>query len=239
MIDKEERIKPKGFYVYLDTEEELRILTDEERGKLFSILFEYATNGEEPEIKDNRPLLMAFVACRRHIDRDYKEYEKKCRINRLNGQKGGAPKGNQNAKKNNTIVGNSTENNPTLEETTENTVESSNNFNYQAVVNSFNSICVSLPKIQKLTDTRKKKIKNLQHHLGDVSIEDYFTMIEQSDFLTGRTGKWGNCNFDWILNPTNLTKIIEGNYNNKESPHTQKPSYDIRELEKRGSLYNF
>lgn len=225
MNDKEERIKPKGFYVYSDTEEELNILNDEERGKLFSILFKYAFESEEPEIKDNRPLLMAFIACRRHIDKDQKKYEKKCRINRLNGQKGGAPKGNHNAKKNNTMVENSTENNPTLEETTENTVESSNNFNYQAVVNAFNSICVSLPKIKKLTDTRKKKIKNLQHHLGDVSIEDYFTMIEQSDFLTGRTGKWGNCNFDWILNPTNLTKIIEGNYANKQPQQQNTPQY--------------
>ncbi len=238
MNNKEERIKPKGFYVYLETEEEISFLTDEEKGKLFSMLFEYARNGVEPEIKDNRPLSMAFAVCRRHIDRDQKEYEKKCRINRLNGQKGGAPKGNQNAKKNNAMVENSTENNPTLEETTENTVDSSNNFNYQAVVNAFNSICVSLPKIQKLTDTRKKKIKKLQHHLGDVSIEDYFSMIERSDFLSGRNGKWTACCFDWVLDPTNLTKVIEGNYNNKESPYTQKPSYDIRELEKR-SFFNF
>ncbi len=116
-------------------------------------------------------------------------------------------------------------------------VDSRNAFNCQAVVNSFNSICVSLPKIQKLTDVRKKKIKNLQHHLGDISIDEYFRMIEQSDFLSGRNGKWTACCFDWVLDPANLTKIIEGNYNNKESPNTQKPSYDIRELEKYNSLF--
>lgn len=223
-----EHIKPKGFYVYLETEELISILDDDEKGKLFAALFKYARDGTVPEITDNRPLIMAFIGCRQQIDRDQKEYERKCRTNRLNGQKGGAPKGNQNARKNNTMPEKSTENNPTLEETTEekqNFIESGNSFNYQAVVNAFNSICVSLPKIQKLTDARKKKIKNLQHHLGDMPIEDYFTMIEQSDFLTGRTGKWGNCNFDWILNPTNLTKIIEGNYNNKQPQQQNIPQY--------------
>lgn len=224
MIGNDEHIKPKGFYVYLETEELIGFLNDDERGKLFSMLFKYARDGTEPEIKDNRPLLMAFTECRRHIDRDQKEYERKCRTNRINGQKGGAPKGNQNARKNNTMPEKSTENNPMLEETTEEK-QSGNSFDYQAVVNAFNSICVSLPKIQKLTDARKKKIKSLQHQLVNISIDEYFRMIEQSDFLTGRTGKWGNCNFDWILNPTNLTKIIEGNYNNKQPQQQNTPQY--------------
>lgn len=104
-------------------------------------------------------------------------------------------------------------------------VDGRNAFDYQAVVNAFNSICVSLPKIQKLTDPRKKKIKALQHHLGDMSIDEYFKMVEQSDFLTGRAGDWNGCNFDWILNPTNLTKIIEGNYNNRQSQQQNTPQY--------------
>lgn len=90
-------------------------------------------------------------------------------------------------------------------------------FDYQSVINSFNSICISLPKVQKLTDTRKKKIKNTSKLLGEMTFEDVFCKVESSDFLSGRNGKWTACCFDWILNPTNLTKIIEGNYANKQS----------------------
>lgn len=96
-------------------------------------------------------------------------------------------------------------------------VDGSNAFDYQSVINSFNSICTSLPKVQKLTDTRKKKIKNTSKLLGEMTFEDLFFKVESSDFLSGRNGKWTACCFDWILNPANLTKIIEGNYDNKQS----------------------
>lgn len=93
-------------------------------------------------------------------------------------------------------------------------------FDYQSVIDSFNSICISLPKVQKLTDTRKKKIKNTSKLLREMTFEDVFCKVESSDFLSGRNGKWTACCFDWILNPTNLTKIIEGNYANKQSTIT-------------------
>ncbi len=118
-------------------------------------------------------------------------------------------------------------------------VDSCLSFDYQSVINSFNSICTSLPMVQKLTNTRKKMIKDLQHKLGNITIEEYFRMVEQSDFLTGRSGNWNGCNFDWILNPNNLTKIIEGNYNNKKLQQTKNTSYDIDELEKITPLDNY
>lgn len=115
-------------------------------------------------------------------------------------------------------------------------VDVRNAFDYQSVVNSFNSICVSLPKIQKLTDDRKRKIKSLKHLLGDITVDDYFKRVESSDFLTGRTGNWNGCTFDWILKPANLTKIIEGNYDNKHQQTSKTASYDIKELEKINTL---
>lgn len=88
-------------------------------------------------------------------------------------------------------------------------------FDYQNVINLFNSVCVSLPNVQKLTDKRRKAIKNASKLLGDITFDELFAIIEQSDFLTGRSGNWTGCGFDWILKPSNLTKIIEGNYTNK------------------------
>lgn len=100
-------------------------------------------------------------------------------------------------------------------------VDTRNAFDYQSVVNSFNSICSSLPKVQKLNDKRKKAIKNAASLLGEMSFEEYFKLVEGSDFLSGRTGKWTGCCFDWVLNGANLTKVIEGNYTNKQPQANQ------------------
>ena len=94
-------------------------------------------------------------------------------------------------------------------------VDAQPRFDYQSVINSFNSVCKSLPKVLKLTDKRRKAIKNASKLLGEMSFDDLFAKVEQSDFLTGRTGKWNGCGFDWILKPSSVTKIIEGNYRNK------------------------
>lgn len=95
-------------------------------------------------------------------------------------------------------------------------VDAQPRFDYQSVINLFNSVCVSLPKVQKLTDKRRKAVNNAQRLLGETSFEELFARIERSDFLTGRTGRW-SCGFDWIMQPSNLTKILEGNYDNKQT----------------------
>ena len=95
------------------------------------------------------------------------------------------------------------------------TVDTRTAFDYQSVVNSFNSICKSLPSVQKLTDKRRKQIKNANKLLNKITFDELFRMVENSNFLTGRNGNWNGCCFDWIMKPSNLIKIIEGNYNNK------------------------
>lgn len=84
-------------------------------------------------------------------------------------------------------------------------------------VSSFNSICKSLPKVQKITDKRKSSIKAAARFLDEMNTnkEVLFSIVENSDFLTGRSGKWSSCCFDWIIKPNNITKIIEGTYSNK------------------------
>ena len=111
-----------------------------------------------------------------------------------------------------------------------------------SVIDCFNSVCKSLPKVQKLTEKRRRAIKNAHKLLGDVTFAELFAKVEQSDFLTGRTNKWNGCGFDWILQPSNLTKIVEGNYDNKQTAERSveesgcRPSYDIEELEKIDTL---
>lgn len=90
--------------------------------------------------------------------------------------------------------------------------------NIQEVVDLYHKNCPSLPQVTKITDARKKLINA---RLKDYSIEELekaYTMAEESDFLTGRNGKWGGANFDWVMNTNNIVKILEGNYKNKETP---------------------
>ena len=39
-----------------------------------------------------------------------------------------------------------------------------------------------------------------------------FKNVKSSAFLLGKEKDWA-CNFDWIFNPSNFVKILEGNYN--------------------------
>lgn len=108
--------KPKCFLVRLDTYEIIEKLSDEERGQLFSALYKYSSDGALPDF-NNSALDIAFLTFRKDIDYNKKEYEKRSEINRANGQKGGAPKGNRNAKKQ---ADETTENKQKQPKTTEN-----------------------------------------------------------------------------------------------------------------------
>ena len=75
---------------------------------------------------------------------------------------------------------------------------------------------VGLAQVQKMNDTRRKAVRQRLQDCG--GIEGWrmaLSKIEQSDFLTGRTSRW-RCDFDWINKPANFTKLMEGNYDNRD-----------------------
>ena len=100
---------------------------------------------------------------------------------------------------------------------------------YGAISRLFGDKCPSLPKPQKMTDARKAAAKKLweqnkdKHQTPELFFSEFFQKVEASEFLSGRNGKWGGCCFDWVLNPTNALKILEGNYSGapqrQETPH--------------------
>ena len=93
---------------------------------------------------------------------------------------------------------------------------------YQEFINIYHYFCPSLPKVTKITDARKKLINARLKEYSIEEIETAFKEAEASDFLTGRNGKWGGANFDWIMKPSNILKILEGNYKNKTEGRTDK-----------------
>jgi hypothetical protein len=85
----------------------------------------------------------------------------------------------------------------------------------QDVLDIYALYCPSLPSVKKVTDKRKKAIKNLLKAFTIEEIKDGFQKAEQSDFCKGKGGKGWIADFDFLINPNNLTKVIEGKYDNR------------------------
>ncbi len=93
---------------------------------------------------------------------------------------------------------------------------------YQQIKDLFNDICKSLPSIAVLSDTRKNQIRLRWGKFKKIELwKDLFERTEESEFLSGRSGKWANCSFDWLVKETNMIKVLEGNYDNDRSKTTK------------------
>lgn len=77
-------------------QEVFRELSDIDAGKLIKGIFNYVNTGDS---ELDGYLKVVFIPIKDCIDKNEETYRKRCEINKLNGSKGGAPKGNSNAKK--------------------------------------------------------------------------------------------------------------------------------------------
>ena len=87
---------------------------------------------------------------------------------------------------------------------------------YDFIIDLFNSTCKSLPKVKARNKTRDKHIKTMVKALGADKVKELFSLVESSDYLSGRNGKWLNCSFDWVIKESNYTKVFEGNYHRNQ-----------------------
>lgn len=100
-----------------------------------------------------------------------------------------------------------------------------NSIPYEDILASFNRHLGSyLPRAGRLPSGRKAQIRaRWNEHADQRNIEWWdtlFTRAAASDFLTGRRAAGGGHenwrpNFDWLVKPANVTKILEGNYDNR------------------------
>lgn len=96
---------------------------------------------------------------------------------------------------------------------------------YQHIMTDFHDTCIDLPTIRAMSEARKKKIRTLFNEFEKLKIwpgvtnynriHRLFEMAQDSDFLSGRNGRWNGCSFDWLINKTNALKVLEGTYANK------------------------
>ena len=97
------------------------------------------------------------------------------------------------------------------------------------IVALYHEICRDLPKVRVFTESRKRAVRA---RLKKYSVEDFtelFKKAQESDFLCGRNDRKWSANFDWLLNESNMAKVLEGNYDNKRagSPRTAPQSFNV------------
>ena len=86
---------------------------------------------------------------------------------------------------------------------------------YDDIKDLFISTCTRLPKIKQLTEPRKNRLKKIYFEEAEENIiffKELFETVAKSDFLNGKSERRWRADFDWILKPANLIRILEGKY---------------------------
>lgn len=94
------------------------------------------------------------------------------------------------------------------------------------IIDLYNEICVSLPKVKTISTARKTAIKSITKKYSIEQIREVFQKAEKNEFLKGSKG-W-HANFDWLIKDSNFVKVLDGNYDC--AAHIEAPnfaSYDI------------
>lgn len=99
---------------------------------------------------------------------------------------------------------------------------------YEKIKDLYNNICVSLPQIKVISESRKKHIQaRWKQYNYDLSVfEELFKKTQESNFLRGNNDKGWKADFDWLIKESNMTKVLEGRYDNKKNRDPAWQSYE-------------
>jgi hypothetical protein len=272
---------PKAFYSYMENENKLNKLSDEQAGRLYKSLFAYSRTGVKPDFSDDPLLDYAFEDFSMDIDRDRERYDETCKRRAEAGKKSAESrrtnadsvqqkeakgtnvdfveqkrtkgtnvnfvqqKGTNANKMNETeaeieaeaeIEDNSSELS-TRARAREGGRESEQDFENRAqgVLELFSVICKGFVKPDKLSSYRRRLI--YQAETDGVDFSELFRKAQASEFLTsGSRCRYG---IDWVLDPKNRAKILEGNYEKPKRSRgsmfsAEGASFDLSKYEKIG-----
>lgn len=210
---------------YYNYYEKTKRLNDEQLGRLFRALMQYAATGELVEPTGPEALAFDFIA--EDIKKSKEAYAEKCFINRMNGAKGGKA----NATERPQTPPNATER-PLIEEnkTEENKTEQNNSIKeakaslcYAPVVDAWNSLPDGIAKINGIVkeSTREKLLTKRIRDYSIDSVMDAIEKVRQSKFLQGVNDKGWSITFDWFVKPNNFQKVLDGNYDERGPKHNE------------------
>lgn len=103
-------------------------------------------------------------------------------------------------------------------------IEGEKKTNYQMIADMYNETCVSFPRLRSISESRKKAIRA---RMKTYALDDFkmlFKKAEASSFLKGQNKRNWSATFDWLIQDGNMAKVLDGNYDDKESaPSGGKP----------------
>lgn len=108
---------------------------------------------------------------------------------------------------------------------------------YQKIIKAYNDTCVSLPSVNKLSESRKKAIKARIN--SGYSIEDLikcFEKAEKSSFLKGKNKSNWHADFDWLLKDANIAKVLDGKYDDYSSNDTEQAGKELQTVDGNGVI---
>lgn len=109
---------------------------------------------------------------------------------------------------------------------------------FKRTVDEYNSICISLPRVTKVSSARKKAMAGILSKYTAEELKVAFMKAQSSRFLRGEIRGKGHenwrCTFDWIMKDANLAKILDGNYddcNNYSTKNQKETKSDMQNTE--------
>ncbi|MEZ3502433.1 MAG: hypothetical protein K1W25_03085 [Lachnospiraceae bacterium] len=227
----------KGFLLYYDYRKHLALLNDEERGKLLMALLDYGEHNTQPELEG--AALMAFSFIQAQMDRDAEKYAETVKKRSEAGKMGGRPtkakgadrkakkasafsKKQNEAKKGDTVTDTDTD----TETVTETDIDQhplppkggqQQPVPYARIVELYHTICTSYPTLRAIEGNREKLIAARWKKYKTIdAFRELFEKAEASDFLKGDNDRGWAADFDWLIKPTNMSKVLEGKYDNEK-----------------------
>lgn len=225
----------------------IKNLPREVQGEVLTAIIEYGLYGETTE--SLKPITRAMLdLVKPQIDNNNKRYENGCKggrkkSNQNQSETKSEPNQNQsetyNDKCKNDICKNDIEEKELSNESPKKKETSSfpqaepkffeddkpsEKIDYDRIVDLYHKACPSYPKLIKLSDKRKAKIRvRFEEMKYDYqTIATIFCKMEASKFLKGDNKNGWKATFDWVLeNANNWVKVLEGQYDNKQE---QKPT---------------
>lgn len=87
---------------------------------------------------------------------------------------------------------------------------------YEKIVESYHEQCPRLPRVQRLTDKRRRAIR--ARWCEDGERQDlawwakYFRKAGETPFLNGENSRLWRADLEWLVNEANMVKVLEGKY---------------------------
>ncbi len=208
--------KKKSFLLHIDSLDILDDLTNGQAGVLFKAIKAYQHGDDFPL---DSIVKVAFSPFKNQFLRDDEKYKKTCERRAIAGSKGGKQKV-ANASKSKQSVANVADTKNKNKNKTNNKSDNYSKDIYQQIADAYNEVFPHLPQVVKVSQKRKSHISaSINEFKKDFGFDNpdnwksLFYHAAKSDYLMGKVNGW-SMNFDFVINKTNLLKIIEGNYDN-------------------------